>query len=198
MSNLGEFLFFRRDRVDLDAYLHHRADVTVRAIVDGIPEAQFATQTDEELMEQVLGRARVVPLDVSFERARPSVQEIPLDVNTVFGERLRVKGLRATKAIPFAGDPNLWHLLTNPHDSNPPHGIVQGMNVIVGVDVREQDTDQAASYINDAIAKMKTYLGRQAAQIEAFNAALPTRIAPAVQQRRARLGNAASLLSKLS
>jgi hypothetical protein len=38
MSYLGDLLFFRRDRVDLDAVLRHRAEVKVRELVDALPE----------------------------------------------------------------------------------------------------------------------------------------------------------------
>jgi len=197
VSYLGDLLFVRRDRVDLDTVLRHRGDVLIRELVDRIPASAFASQTDEQVAQEVYNEASMKPLDVAFDKAKAAVEEVLLDVTTVFGERARVRGLRATKTIPFIGSPDLWQLQTNPFDLNPPHGSVRGQTVIVGIDVREQESEQAKHYINDTITKMKTYLERQTAQIAAYNQALPTKIAPVIQQRRARMGSASDLLKKL-
>jgi hypothetical protein len=197
MSYVGDLLFVRRDRVDLDAVLRHRAEVKVRELVDEIPDSDFANQTDEQLTQEVYQRASLMPLDVAFDKATPGVREISLETNSVFGERVRVKGLRATKSIPFTGNSDLWHLLTNPHDMNPPHGSVTEQTVVIGIDVREQEGEQAKAYINDTIGRIKAYLERQAAQLETFNRGLSGRIKPVVQQRRTRLAGAADLLKKL-
>lgn len=197
MSYVGDLLFFRRDGVDLDAVLRHRADVKVREWVDAIPESAFANQTDEQLTQEVYKKANLMPLDVAFDKATAGVAEVSFETNNIFGDRARVKGLRATKSIPFAGEPDLWHLLTNPHDMNPPHGSVNGQTVVIGMDVREQEGEQAKAHINDTIARIKTYLDRQAAQLDTFNKGVSARIKTVVHQRRARLGNAADLLKKL-
>jgi hypothetical protein len=197
VSYLGDLLFVRRDRVDLDAVLRHRAEAKVRELVDGLSESAFANQTDEQLAQEVYKYAQLMPLRVDFDKATAAVKEVPFETNSVFGERLRVKGLRATKTIPFTGDADLWHLLTNPHDMNPPHGAVSGQTVVIGIDVREQEGDQANSYISDTVARIKTYVERQAAQIETYNKALPARIKPIIQQRRSRLSSATDLLKKL-
>lgn len=197
MSVVGELLFHRRDQVDLDAVLRHQAQEGVRQIVDGLPDAAFTKHTDDELTAQVVIKVRVAPLALDLDSAKPAVQETTVDVNSVFGERLRMRGLRATKAIPFTGDADLWHLRTNPYDFNPPYGEVRGKTIVVGMEVPEQQGDQAATHINDAIAKIQEWLKRQAAQITAFNDSLPAHVLPQVQQRRARLDKAADLLKKL-
>ena len=197
MSYLGDLLFVRRDRVDLDTALRHRGDVRVRELVDRIPTSAFESQTDEQIAQEVYKDASMKPLNVAFDQAKAAVEDVLLDVTNVFGERARVKGLRATKTIPFAGSAELWQFQTNPFDLNPPHGSVCGQTVIIGIDVREQESEQAKTYINDTIAKMKTYLERQSAQIAAYNHALPTKIMPVIQQRRARMSSASDLLKKL-
>jgi hypothetical protein len=197
MSGMGDLLFVRRDRVDLDAVLRHRAEVKVRELVDGLAESAFTNQTDEQLTQEVYKAAELKPLSVDFDKATAAVTEVPFETNSVFGDRIRIKGLRATKTIPFTGDADLWHLLTNPHDMNPPRGSVSRQNVVVGINVREPEGDQAMAYISDTVARIKTYLGRQAEQIEAYNKALPARIKPIIQQRRSRLSSATDLLKKL-
>jgi hypothetical protein len=197
MSYVGDLLFYRRDRVDLDAVLRHRGETKVRELVDGLSESAVANHTDEQLTQEVYKAAQLTPLSVDFDRATAAVTEVPLETNSAFGQRVRVKGLRATKTIPFTGDANLWHLLTNPHDMNPPHGSVSRQNVVIGINVREHEGDQASAYISDTVTRIKTYLGRQAEQIDAFNKTLPVRIKPILQQRRSRLNSAADLLKKL-
>jgi hypothetical protein len=196
MAVVGELLFFRRDQVDLDAVLRHQGDAAVQ-LVDQLPESAFIKHTDDELVAQVAAKARIAPLALALDAAKADVEETTVDVDSVFGERLRVKGLRATKTIPFTGDADLWHLRTNPYDFNPPHGEVQGKNIVVGVEVPEQQSDQAVIHIDDTIRKINEWLQRQDIQLKAFNGSLPTRILPLVQQRRARLGKAADLLKKL-
>jgi hypothetical protein len=197
MAVLGELLFFRRDQVDLDTVLRHQSDAGVREAVDQLPDSAFAQHTDEEITEQVAITVRIAPLALAFESAKADVEEATVEANNIFGERARLKGLRATKAIPFTGDANLWHLRTNPFDHNPPRGEVRGKTVVVGMEVPEQQGDQAVAYIEEALTKIKEWLKRQEAQLAAFNDGLPARVLPYVAQRRARLDKATDLRRKL-
>ncbi len=197
MAVLGELLFWRRDNVDLDAMLRHRGDAGVRREVEALAEQVFTTESDDTLVERVLAKTRIAPLVVSFDDGKAHVAEIMVDVTTVFGERARVKGLRATKVFPFTGEPDLWQLRSNPYDMNPPRGMVDRHALTVGMEVRDHEGDQAAAHIEDSVRRIKEYLQRQEVQIAEFNARLPNLILPMIQRRRQTLSKAADLLKKL-
>ncbi|WID99677.1 hypothetical protein QO058_30210 (plasmid) [Bosea vestrisii] len=199
MTVLGELLFYRRDQVDLDAILRHHAEL-LRQHVDKLSDKLFSEKSDDEIAELVAKEATIKPLEVDFAAAKPSVEETQVEVHDRYGFNrgpTRVPGLKATKAIPFKGDPDLWRLRTNPFNMNPPRGDIRGGNLIVGITVPAQQANEAAKYIEDTINQIPEYLARQAAQIEPHNAGLAGQAMQWVKARRQRLGSAADLLKKL-
>ncbi len=197
MPVLGELLFYRRDGVALDDALRHRNEQVAREAVDGLSDKDFVTKTDDALAQSVANNLKIEPLNVAFDQGHAEVKEISLDVRDVFGDRARVKGLRATKTFQFTGDRYLWELRPNPYDMNPLHGDVSGQKLVLGMDVREHDADQAVTYIKDVVSRIQKYLQTQETQITAFNSGLLARVLPLIQARRARLGKAVDLLKNL-
>jgi hypothetical protein len=197
MAVIGELLFWRRDGVDLDSVLRHQGDAGVKQAVEALPEKDVAAETDETLVQRVLTKTAVAPLAVAFDSGDAQVVEIMVNAQTVFGEQIRAKGLRATKAFSFTGDAELWHLRTNPYDMNPPRGVVDRRKVTVGMEVRDHEGNQAAAHIEDSVRRIKECLQRQEAQIATFNATLPGLILPVIHRRRQTLSKAADLLKKL-
>jgi len=197
MPVLGELLFYRRDGVALEDALRHRNEQVAREAVDGLSDKDFVTKTDDALAQSVANNLKIEPLNVAFDQGHAEVKEISLDVRDVFGDRARVKGLRATKTFQFTGDRYLWELRPNPYDMNPLHGDVSGQKLVLGMDVREHDADQAVTYIKDVVSRIQKYLQTQETQITAFNSGLLARVLPLIQARRARLGKAVDLLKNL-
>jgi hypothetical protein len=197
MAALGELLFYRRDQAGLDDVLRHQVEL-LQGRVDALPDNFFSEKSDAEIAAHVAGEAALKPLVVDFAAATPSVQETTVEVRDMF-ERgtVRVAGLKATKAIPFTGDPELWRLRTNPFNMNPPRGEIRSGKLIIGIEVPAQEADQAARYIDDAIAQIPEYLQRQEAQIAQHNESLATQAMRWITIRRQRLGSAADLLKKL-
>lgn len=199
MSVLGELLFYRRDQVDLDAVLRHNVTL-LRDVIDRIPEREFSSKTDDEIAAEVAESQKIIPLEVHFDKATPNVEETRVEVHDQFGfgrGNASVPGLKATKAIPFTGDAKLWFLRTNPFNMNPPHGLVQGGKLIIGIEVPAQQAEEAKRYIDGVIASLPEYLGWQRAQIENYNKTLASQAFPWIQQRRGRLSQANDLLKKL-
>jgi hypothetical protein len=197
MAVLGDLLFHRRDGVDLDTKLRHQGDAGIRKLVEQLPESDFTTASDDTLTARIVSEATIHPLQVSLDAGEPHVEAVTMRVRTMFGDQIQVKGLRATKSFPFTGDRTLWYLRTNSYDFNPPHGTIDQRNLVLGIEVQEHEGDQAAAHIENSIRVIKEWLQRQEAQIAAFNASLPARVLPLVQQRRGRLGRATDLLKRL-
>lgn len=203
MAVIGDLLFFKRGGPDLDDVLRHQAEVVLRQTVENIPEKEFTQHSDDELVGRVVSSATVKPLEVAFDQAKADVQETTVDVTGRFdydmgdGRPVRAKGFRATKAIPFKGNPELWHLKTNPWGMNPPRGEVRGQTLVVGISVPEAEASRAKTYLDGVIAQLPEYLERQAAQIQKHNEQLPGLALPLIQQRRSRLSKRADLLKNL-
>lgn len=195
---LGDLLFWRRDQIGLDDVLRHQVEL-LRGKVDALPEKLFSEKSDDELAAYITKENAFQPLIADFEAATSSVQETQVEVHDQFGlDRgpIRIAGLLATKSIPFKGNPDLWRLRTNPFNMNPPRGEIRGNKLVIGISVPAQQADEAARYIDQAIAQIPEYLRRQEAQIARHNASL-AQAAQWIRVRRQRLGSAADLLQKL-
>jgi hypothetical protein len=197
MAVVGDILFYRQDQIDLDTVLRNQGNAGVRKLVEKLPDSAFAKHSDDELVAQVFAKAHIAPLTLALEAAKTKVQEVTVDTRNIFGDFAQVKGLSATKEIPFTGEEDLWHLRPSSFDLNPPRGEVGGKTIVVGIEVTEDQSDQAVAYVADTIKKIQENIERQNVQIKPFNDSLPSLIHPVVQQRRARLGKAADLLKKL-
>jgi hypothetical protein len=195
MAVIGELLFYRRDGGDLDDVIRHNQN-RMREVVDQIPERLFSERTDEEIADRIAQSERIEPLEVNFAGAVPKVEETQVEFRSDFGFDHGPARLRATKTIPFKGDPALWHLKTNPYNMNPPRGEVRGQNLIVGMAVPTQQADQAAQYIDGVLKSLPEYIERQRAQLKPYNEVRANAL-QWMQQRRARLNQASDLLKKL-
>lgn len=199
MAVIGDILFYRRDGADLDGVIRHNTN-RLREVVDKLPDRLFSERTDEEIADQIAQSERIEPLEVDFAAGVPKVEETQVEFRSDFGfDRgpARVPGLRASKTIPFKGDPALWHLRTNPYNMNPPHGEVRGQNLVIGMSVPAQQAEQAAQYIEGALKVLPEYVERQRAQLKPYNENIRANALPWIQQRRARLKQASDLLKKL-
>ncbi len=197
MGAVGELLFWRRDGVDLDAVLRHQGGARIAQAVEGLSEQDIREAADEVLVQAVVARKRISPLAVNWDEGKANVTEIMLDTTNMFGEPVRVKGLRATKTFLFSGDADLWHLRTNPYDFNPPRGVVTGRTLTVGLEVRDHEGDQATAHIESSVRSIKEWLQRQEAQVALYNAAIPARALSLIAKRRETLGKVSDLLKKL-
>lgn len=197
MAVLGDLLFHRKnDRADLDTVLRHQTAI-LREKVDALPEALFASKTDDELAAVVAKSERIEPLEVDFSSAKADVVETQVEVHDHFDGMVRVAGLRATKSIPFKGDAELWRLKTYPSSLNGIFGKVSGQKLIIGIEVRASQGDEAKRHIDDTIASLAEPLEQQRVLVEAHNNQIAANAIPHIQQRRARLSQASDLLKKL-
>ncbi|KUL94296.1 hypothetical protein DK26_14855 [Bosea sp. WAO] len=198
MALIGDILFYKGD---LDAGLRHQFTL-LPAAVDKISEPTFNAKSDEEIVELVLKDFRVEPLTLHTDQAEAKVEEGQAETRDHFRYHLpngpmKVPGLKASKRIPFSGDPQLWKLKPNRYTLNPPYGEVRSNTLIIGITVPAAQANEAKEHIDSTLAKIPDYLNAQRAQLDEYNARLPAEVARLIQQRRGRLGTAAELLKKL-
>lgn len=144
MSVLGELLFFTGfGRGGLSDALRNNESVGVAKQVAGFAGSEFSAKTDEQLVAEVLGKSRCEPLSLLLAKASGAADETTITVQSVFGETLRVAGLRVTKSIPFDGDAELFKLQPDEFDLNPPHGTVRNRALVIGMEVRSTQAEEA-------------------------------------------------------
>jgi uncharacterized coiled-coil protein SlyX len=197
MSVIGDLLFWSGRGADLDTHLRHVLQNVVAAEVDRVPASDFSSKSDDEIVAALVEKLKGEPIELKREEAEPDVVEKSVYVQDVFGGTATVPGLRIAKIVPFAGEAGLFKLTPNQWDTNPPHGEVRGNNLIVGMEVRASDDEQAIQYIDQTLAKVQIYIDRQKAQLDAYNGQLPDVIRPTVERRRATLGKASSVADRL-
>ena len=197
MSVIGDLLFYSGRGPGLSDVLRHNLEKEVPAKVDRIPASQFEAQTDEQLTAMIVEQAKAEPLSLRLDEADGDVTEKSVTVQDVFGGSAKIPGLRVTKVVPFDGEEQFFKLQPNTWDMNPPRGEVRGHKLIVGMEVRESESESAVQYIEQTIARVQEHIGRQQGQIDEHNAQLPGVAAAAIQRRRESLGKASDLAARL-
>lgn len=198
MAVIGDLLFWSgRGRPDLSDILRHNLQHEVAAKVDRLPASDFETKTDEELTAHVTEECKAEPLGLRLGEADADVQNTQVTVRDYFHDTARVPGMRVTKIVPFDGEAVFFKATPNSWDTNPPRGEVRGQNLIVGMEVRESESEAAVQYIEQTLASVQEYIDRQQRQIEEHNQQLPGVAAKAIQRRRASLGKASDLAARL-
>ncbi len=198
MQPVGSHLFVRPDRASLHMWLEAYARQEIAKAVDALPDGAFGTRTNEELAIQIAGDLAVAPLVVAWDHAEREVTEHTIREQDSFGRgMMQRKGLRGVKKYSYTGPSVLWQLLPSTYSSNLPQAQISGQFLIIGVEMNEQEANQAPAFLDAQVGSIKVYLERQGSDLAAFNSSLPNRIHPYIQERRARLNKAAELLKRL-
>lgn len=197
MSVIGDLLFYSGRGPGLSDVLRRNLEKEVPAKVDLIPTSDFEHKSDEELTSAIVEQTKAEALTLRLGEAEGHVTEKPVTVQDIFGDTATIPGLRVTKVVPFDGEAPLFKLQPNTWDMNPPRGDVRGQNLIVGMDVRESESESAVQHIEQTIARVQEHIGCQQGQIDEHNAQLPNVATMAIQRRRASLGKASDLAARL-
>lgn len=197
MAVIGDLLFWSGRGPALSDVLRHNLENEVPAQVDRIHASEFETKTDEELTAAIVAQAKAVPLSLRLDEADANVSEMSVNVQDFFGGTANVPGLRVTKIVPFDGEAAFFNMTPNSWDTNPPRGEVRGQKLIVGMEVRESESESAVQYIEKTLTRVQEHIGRQQGQIDEYNAQLPAIAATAIQRRRGSLGKASDLAARL-
>lgn len=195
MAIIGDVLFMRRGGGSVQDVVRHM-EGQLQQHVDAYDERKFDAQSDEGVVEALVRNLRIEPLTVDFDKGEKKVEETPINVRNVFGDNATVPGLILTKKFSFTGDPDLWTFGAGQWGSVMPRGEVYGPTLTVGMQVRATDGEAAVNHITSTIEQIKHYLALQKTTLDPFNDALPARLLPLVQARRARRGSAQGLLDR--
>lgn len=198
MSVLGGTLFFKTNGASLSDVLRHNLEREVPNKVDQIPVSGFEKYTDDQLTERIVEKCGSEPLILKTEDAQGGAEPIKMNVRGHFGESVTVPGLRVTQSIPFEGEAQLFSLRPNSYSYNPPYGQVSGKNLIIGMEVRDGQEEEAIQHIASTRAAVQEWINKQASELEQHDKSLPAIAMAAIQRRRATLSKAADIASRLS
>jgi hypothetical protein len=198
MATIGDLLFFTGwNRPSLDDALSHSFSSQAPEAVAKLQARDFADRSDDEIAAAIADGLKVAPLVLDLAGAKADVQDKAIQVQDHWGGIATVDGLRITKQIPFSGDKELWKLYANSFSMNPPRGDVRQKEVVIGMEVRAEKSDDAIRYIEETIGQIGEYIENQQQPIAAFNASLPSRLIPMIAARRAHLNKADDIRRKL-
>lgn len=196
---------------DLSAVLEAQKG-KVAEVVDRIPERQFQSNTDDQVIAHVVSELTVEPLVLHEEAMEVTPIESKMDVSQ-WRERnpfrdggpIMVASLNLSVTAPFEGDAQLWRCRPNQWWSTIPYGRPStgrgagGGVLTITVELpADSKPDEFKRRIDETLRDVRNYLGAQKTQIEQFNAQLPAHALQAVQKRRARLGRATDVLKVLN
>lgn len=182
----------------------------VQAAVDQIPEAQFRSNTDEQVIAHIVSEMTIEPLVIFEDRMQMKQEEGSIDVSqwrerNPFGDRgpIHVASIRVNVTLPFTGESGLWKCKPSTWGGNLPYGRPSsgpGGGVLTLTEELPADSDpnEFKQWIDGQTKAIRDNLGYQKAQIDQFNTQLSSRAQAAVAKRRTRLGKAADVLKVLN
>ncbi|WP_380782637.1 hypothetical protein [Sphingomonas sp. R86520] len=198
MAVIGELLFWSRaDQASLSDVLRHNLEVEVRQKISQLPAARFDREDDEKMVAALVKEMQCEPIELRLEESDAEVTDISVTVRDVFGDDATVPGLRVVKVVPFDGERDLFGLRPNSWNPNPPRGEVRSGRLLIGMEVRQSQSEEALRYIEETLASVQTCIASQRPMIDEFNRALVETVRSAVISRRQTLGTASDLAARL-
>lgn len=184
----------------------------VGSAVDQIPEKQFQSNSDDQVVAHVVSELSITPIFLNEPAMTMTQTESKMDVSqgrerNPFRDRgpIMVPSFNVTVTVPYEGDAELWKCRPNQWSSTALYGRpsqtrgsgtgLLTMTVELPADSKPEEFKRR---IDETLSGVRSYLSTQKTQIEHFNAQLPSHVLQAVQKRRARLGKAADLLKVLN
>jgi len=197
----------------LDGMLREKLRAAVQQ-VDTIPEQQFRSSSDEEVIDYVYGSTEVQPIELQADAQDMEVRETQVEVrrHPAFdaydsSEPCSVKGVRVTVSTPFIGDPSLFALRPNQINLNPPRAKVMParggepgyLDVVVETPLdASRNSERFKQEANGILSSVKWYLRIVNAQVLGHNQSLRGTIQHAVADRRQRLGTYATIVKAMN
>ena len=191
---------------DLDSQLHIR-QTKVRSMVDEIPKDQFLVSTDQEIVEHIVSKLEVSPLELHLESKTMTQNETEVDVS---GDPMRfisperdgpvyIPGTRVDVNIPFTGDEWIFRYKTNPISSVLPHAEVNQGYLRISVSLpHDVEMEKFKEKIEYEVNQVKYYVENSRKQVETYNQSLQGWILQAICNRRERLDKHADIAKLLN
>jgi hypothetical protein len=130
------------------------------------------------LGEPFIAGSGEVDVDVSHD---------PLRRGPLAGHPVLAKGLQVHVKVPFTGDKNLFWFRPNHFTLSPPRGVVTDGFLEFFIRGERLTPENIKRNLDTELAEVRSYLSHIAAQCEAYNASLDSKIREMIKQRKERL-----------
>jgi len=189
-------------KFDLSAVLEAQK-AKVREVVETADE-DAVLEYPARVAEETLEALSIAPLELHVDRASVAKEETQIDVSSdqrrAIFDRSRpcyVPGTVVRYYVPFSGEANLFRAHPNEYDFNPPRGVVENGELVLCYEVEGAKVSETKVEYEHDLGRIKTYVGRVNAMVEAFNAVLPGMVQQQVAVRQQRLAQAQKGLEEL-
>jgi hypothetical protein len=180
--------------------------------VDGIPEGQFLALSDDAVVEHVVSKLQIQPLQIYEDAIEARDQESRLDVSGWYRQRgietaepKWVPSLRITAFVPYSGDEWLWDMRPSTWGASSPRATVRlrdgkGIGQLeIAIEFPTQtEPERFKKVLDEQLSDLRFYIGHQQKDIEAAMQSLPGRVREAVTRRRKRLESHAAVRKVLN
>jgi hypothetical protein len=184
----------------VDGFLQHRAAQMLRE-VDAIPAHSLLDASGDGACDALITKYAInLPvLDSSPDKIRRSnPAEVPLQADD-YGRRLTVRGIRYQFYVPFQGDPSLFRFHGSSFPMTPPRASVDSRKneIVILMDTYEEDAQGIDDALKAELRLIQGFLDGLAPVVAAYNQKLGTEAVSTIEARRATLGSAQAVSSKL-
>jgi len=177
---------------DLSHYLRGETQEIEAYVRKKLGEGDLA-KSDEEIVADLLPGARVGAIEVNFDDPVRNVAEAQVEVADQFrGGRIKVAGIRVTKAFPYKGQQLLFKLQPNSYTARLPYADVTRTHVVLIYEGRS-DEEAVKREIAEMEGILKFYVDASYRQVETHDASIPALLMDAVKRRRAHLGEVSKI-----
>jgi hypothetical protein len=179
-------------------YLTAREAQAKRA-VDQLPDAAVLEADHSELVQDLLEKVRVRPIDFRWDdmyQDKPKETDITVR-DFGFDEVLTARGTSLTVHVPFTGEPDLLGVQPTSFTLNPPRGSAKNSELLLTWEGRSGEPGQVKGWLDDLTKRINDYAEWSKRDIDVFNGKLHGLLGTWLQQRKAHLERNQQLASAL-
>jgi len=179
--------------------------------VNELPENEILNEPKETLINQMVSKFAITPLEIFEDQITANKKEDEVDVSHDSDRNLGHEGtgplmvpsLRVILDIPFSGSIGLWKLKPSQSQTSFPRGNVQrsgdksGKLVLVINEPIDAGPEKFQRLKEDTLKDVRFFIEKQKADIEQFNTNIPNIVVNAINERREKLQTQEDIIAAL-
>ncbi len=162
--------------------------------INSLSEAQILNTSQEEMLEYLIEKHRINPLEIDESNIQMDYSDAQIDVSRDFrrvvfnrSTPFYIAGTRVTFYVPFTGDSELFHCQPSTHSLNPPRAIVRSNELVFTYSLTNDRMTQVKELFEEELDRTKAEVGRVNADVAGFNTSLAQNARQAFNARREKI-----------